>query len=513
MSGQRPNVLVLMSDEQAWNTLGCNGNPAARTPHLDALAASATTFDGCYTPFPLCCPSRTSLWTGLMPRHHHVLGNWRAIAPDLREHSVAQAFRRAGYHTIYAGKWHVPGTTPSRMGFVDTTAIPAVLSGKDRGRYIESYRTYATAQGYDLEPDHIENLTPADICALRDPATPHRTTAEIPLEHFLETWQTREFLQALRRRPEGEPWLAVCSYNAPHFPMVVPAPYDRIIDRRQVRLPASFSTAVRTRPAEVRTSSFATKYADLDELGWVELTAHYLGLCALVDAQVGTILDHLRGTGELDHTIVVYTSDHGDMMGAHRLMEKGHLLHYEEALRVPLLLRHPDGRQARSGGLVSVVDLAATLAELAGVGWDPGDGRSFAAMVGDASAGPTRDHVTAETVLYGMESDASGEHRDPASWDASTDGMNLSVRTPSLRYVFRSRDEDELFDHRRDPGEQRNVAGDPAYDRDRTALRGLLAQEVADVYPQVARTLRAPATAGARTVAPAPTSGREGATT
>ncbi|HVV98983.1 MAG TPA: sulfatase-like hydrolase/transferase, partial [Planctomycetaceae bacterium] len=213
---RRPNVLIVMSDEQSWDTMGCTGNPAARTPNLDALCAESTSFDHAYTPFPLCCPSRTSLWTSRMPRHHGVLGNWRPIVPQLRSAGVAQAFRQAGYHTIYTGKWHVPGTTPAQMGWADASAIPAVLKGRDRGRYIPDYREYAASRGYQLDEKHIENLTAADIAATRD--QPY-ATASVRLEDFLETWQTGEFLQALDRRPGDSPWLATCSYNAPHFPM------------------------------------------------------------------------------------------------------------------------------------------------------------------------------------------------------------------------------------------------------------------------------------------------------
>jgi arylsulfatase len=488
---ERYNVLVVMSDEQRWDSLGYAGNPAAHTPHLDALAEQSTVFERTYTPFPLCCPSRASLWTGRMPRHHHVLGNWRAVNPALREAGLGRAFGRAGYHTMYCGKWHVPGTTPARMGFDEHVAIPAVLDGRDRGRYIEPYRAYAEAAGYELVDGNIENLTPADVQTLR--TAPHRGPAEIPPDHFLETWQTGQFLRTLENAPDDRPWFAVCSFNAPHFPMIVPEPYDTIIDRSRVELPASFATGPGTRPREVAESAFATKYADLDEAGWVDLIAHYLGLCALVDKQVGTIVEHLRRTGQLDRTIIVYTSDHGDLMGAHRLMEKGHLLHYEEALRIPLLVRHPEaGNAGRTSNLVSVVDLAATLTELAGVPWEEDDdGISFAGMLGRPSGPPTREDVTAETVLYGMRTDANGDYTDPATWNAKTDAINLSVRTDSFRYVFRSRDIDELYDHSTDPHEQRNVAADPSYTKDRSRLRGLLAAEVGDVFPQVATTLEA----------------------
>ena len=187
----RPNVLIVMSDEQSWDTLGANGNAAAATPHLDRLVSESTSFDGCYTPFPLCCPSRTSLWTGLMPRHHGVLGNWRPIETRLQTSGFAQAFRRSGYHTYYNGKWHVPGTTPAAMGWHKSSAIPAVIQGQDRGRYIDDYRDWVQAQGYVLDPHHIENLTSEDLAALSE--RPY-STSTVPLESFLETWQTDRFL-------------------------------------------------------------------------------------------------------------------------------------------------------------------------------------------------------------------------------------------------------------------------------------------------------------------------------
>ncbi|MGH3662053.1 MAG: sulfatase-like hydrolase/transferase [Micromonosporaceae bacterium] len=489
MPRRGPNVLVLMSDEQRWDTLGSTGNPAARTPHLDALAERAVSFDECHTPFPLCCPSRTSLWTARMPRNHHVMGNWRQVAPELRDASIASAFGDAGYHTIYNGKWHVPGATPARMGFTDTSAIPAILDGRDRGRYIEPYREYVRSLGYPIVPHHIENLTPRDLTLIdRRAKAPMCGAADIALEHYLETWQTDQFRQAIDRRPDDRPFFAVCSYNAPHFPMVVPRPYDTLIDRASVRLPESFATGLATKPREVAESHFGADFAHLTEQQWIEVSAHYQGFCALIDTQVGAVLEHLRRAGELERTIVVYTSDHGDMMGAHRLMEKGHLLHYDEATRVPLLVAHPDGASGRTGNLVSMVDVAPTVAELAGVDFEPADGVSFADMIGGAEA-PTRDHVTSETCLYQMESEANGVYTSPHTLDLARDALNLSVRTPTVRYTYRSHDIDELYDHTTDPHEQRNVAADPGHAAQRNELRKLLADEVGDVFVQAARVL------------------------
>ncbi len=104
-----------------------------------------------------------------MPHAHHVLGNWRHIRPELADGGLVHAFAGAGYHTLYTGKWHVPGTTPARFGFADTAAIPAVLLGRDRGRYIEPYREYARARGFRLLADNMENLTAGDAARLHRP--------------------------------------------------------------------------------------------------------------------------------------------------------------------------------------------------------------------------------------------------------------------------------------------------------------------------------------------------------
>lgn len=483
-----PNVLIVMSDEQSWDTMGCTGNPAARTPAIDALCAESTSFDRAYTPFPLCCPSRASLWTGLMPRHHGVLGNWRPIAPEFRASGLAVDFAAAGYHTIYTGKWHVPGTTPQAMGWIDTSAIPAVINGQDRGRYIPDYRDFAAHAGYDLDPDHIENLTAADLAATRE--HPYATSS-IDLEHFLEPWQTDQFITALERRPDGKPWLATCSFNAPHFPLIVPEPYDRLIDRSAVQLPKSLASGPETRPREVRESGYAARFADLTEHDWVESIAHYLGLCALVDAQLGRIVDHLRQTGDWDNTIIVFTSDHGDMMGAHGLMQKGHLLHYEEDLHVPLFIHHPDIPAARVDSLVSVCDIAPTVAELAGVSLTtPHDGISATGLLGRDHADATRSFVTAETCLAAGHPGGHGEPFYATDWEYPRDGLNLSVRTSDLRYIFRSHDDDELYDLSTDPGEENNLAADSAYAARRHELRCVLADEIGNSFTGVADRLR-----------------------
>jgi arylsulfatase len=494
---RRKHVLVLMADEQRWDSLGHTGSPAARTPHVDALAAHGASFERCYTPYPLCCPARASLWTGLLPHQHHVTGNWMHLRPDLRDGAnggLVRAFADAGYHTLYTGKWHVPGTTPARLGFADSAAIPAVLNGRDRGRYIEPYRAYAEAQGYRLVQGHIENLTERDLAQLKRPGKAPCGTAEIALEHFLETWQTGQLLERLEARPADRPFFAVCSYNAPHFPMIVPAPYDALIDPADVPLPASLRAGPDGLPREVADSHFAHLAHEIDESEWRRLIAHYLGLCALVDVQVGRALEYLEGRGLLDDTIVVYTADHGDMMGTHGLFEKGYPLHYEETLRVPLVIADPDHPvPARPRGLASLVDVVPTIAELAGVALPASaerEGRSLAAAVTGADPSAGRPHVVCETFAYAGKESGAGSYVDFARFEELRGSANLSIRTPSLRYTFRWNDVDELFDLEADPEQRRNLAGQSEHGETVRALRGTLVEEIERTDTSFAAAIR-----------------------
>jgi arylsulfatase A-like enzyme len=480
------NVLIIMSDEQSWDTLGCHGNPSQITPNLDALASHGVSFDRCYTAYPLCCPARASLWTGLMPHATQVTGNWRSIREDLRDAGLASNFKQAGYHLIYTGKWHVPGTTPARFGYDDISAIPAVLEGRDRGRFIEEYRDYARAQGYVLHETHVENLTNADIAKLREPGKAPGGTSEIAEEHFLETWQTGKFLDALKRRPADKPFFAVCSYNAPHFPMIVPKPFDTLVDPKDVRLPGNFLSGTEGKPQEVLDSAYARKLQGVDEGEWRRFIALYLGLCAMIDKQVGRIVDYLKSNGLFEDTIVVFLSDHGDMMGAHGLVEKGFPLHYEEALRVPLIIANAPQTQAAAIGassdaLVSLIDLIPTLAEATGVRIaQTTDGRSFAQALANPQNVAHRDAVLAETFKLGVEenADIGGESVSLAHFRKGVDSINVSVRTKRWKYIFRYKDIEELYDVENDPLENVNLAGDPQHSATLSELKATMLNEL-----------------------------------
>jgi arylsulfatase A-like enzyme len=360
----------------------------------------------------------------------------------------------------------------------------------DRGRYIEEYREYAAAQGYTLLPGNIENLTAADVALLKQRDKAPCGRAEIALEHYLEVWQTKQFLDALERRRDDQPFFAVCSFNAPHFPMVVPAPYDTLISPEDVVLPPNFLKGIEGKPAEVLESRYYKHLEHLDETEWRRFIAHYLGFCSLIDSQVGDIVGYLKQNGLYDNTIVVFVSDHGDMMGAHGLVEKGFYLHYEEALRVPLILAGAGSKGKQSEAIVQLNDLIPTLAELTGIPMQTDiDGRSFAGVV-QGTSDKHRPYAMAETFKWNGEESGKGECTPLSGFDPQTDSFNLSIRTNTLKYIFRYRDIDELYDMISDPYENVNLAADESRADDLIRMRALLLDELRQSSPLLADLLQ-----------------------
>jgi arylsulfatase A-like enzyme len=268
--------------------------------------------------------------------------------------------------------------------------------------------------------------------------------------------------------------------------MIVPEPYDRLIRPEDVPLPVNFCAPLDGKPREVRESKYVKPYADLDEHQWRRLIAHYYGFCSLVDTQVGKILRYLRIRGLDDNTIVVYLSDHGDMMSSHGMFQKGHPMHYEETTRVPMIIRHPDGGTAgRVEGFVSLMDVLPTLADLTDVVIDRStDGLSAAGLLEDTRGEPIRDHVLAETFLVDGAPGGHGEHTDPATLDGESAAAILSIRTADHKLILHSHDQHELYDMRGDEAEMTNLASTrPAVVED---LRSRLLAAVRQDVPAVA---------------------------
>lgn len=452
----RPNVLVVMSDQQQASTVAPDS--ACLTPHLDDLAERGVRFDRCYTPSPVCSPARASFMTGQLPHQHGMVDVEHAV-PTYRAGLVAdvpmwsQTLRAAGYHTGYYGKWHVERT-------YDMDSY-----GFDRaGAYREPGPDYlAHRAGLGLAPSPVVD-EPHRI--VRQPGyrdLPLYGVTDEPEESTLEYFTVSNALGFLDDAvARDEPWALMVSTKAPHEPYVVPRPYFDLYDPAAIELPATFDDDLGDRPAIYRRQQ--SVWAELSADDFRTATACYYALCTMVDAQVGRLLRRIEDSGQLDDTIVVYTSDHGDLMGAHRLLLKG-VPAFDEVYRVPLVVSWPNGIAGSRvvDDLVQSHDIAETLA-----------------VLGDAT-------LDAHAVdLMPLLRGASGAARETAVAELHGQRFSYTQRVvwhDTLKYVFNAFDFDELYDLEVDPDERVNRAADPAY-RDRlermTARMWEIASETGD---------------------------------
>lgn len=422
-----PNLLFLITDQQQAATVA-SGSPCL-TPNLDALAARGTQFSRCYAPNPICSPSRASLMTGLLPHSHGMVDVTHAVPPYRAELQPAlpmwpQMLQAAGYRTAYYGKWHVGRTNRLEpFGFDDYDVDGYHLlqglverPGPMRPRGVVRQPGYRDFLLYGVVDEPVE-------------ATPEWTLYQDGVH----------FLRAVAQRP-GQPWALFLSSEAPHDPYIAPRGYYERYNPVTLPPPASFDDGLAGRPAIYRRIQRVWQ-----ELGWAqaaEATACYYALCSLLDDLIGGLLTELTALGLAENTVVVFTSDHGDYLGAHRLFLKG-IPAFEEAYRVPLLLAGPGipaGQQMDQ--VVSLLDLPPTLTELLLGRPFSGQGRSLTPLLaGHAAAWPNEAYAEMQGQRFAYQ--------------------QRIVWQENWKYVFNTFDEDELYDLATDPHELHNLAADP----------------------------------------------------
>ena len=419
----RPNILLILTDQQNANMLSCAGNRYVRTPAMDKIAALGARFERAYCMNPMCVPSRFSLFTGRRGSDIGLLNNTDAhiseIPATILEHAMGWQMRRAGYHTAYGGKTHFPvGLTPEGFGF-------ETISQDDRDRLAEDCAHF-------LARDHSEPfllvasfINPHDIChmAIRD-------FAETPLERRLSRPDRIELLELdnALQIPDGmakeEFFRTVCPPLPENF-----------------AIPPDEAEAIRLMQARSPFKGKAREY--YSEQDWRRHRWAYARLTERVDEQIDRVLAALEANDLVDDTLVIFTSDHGDMDASHRMEHK--TAFYEEAARVPLLIAGPgiaqglvDDQRLVSNGL----DLLPTLCAIAGL--EPPaelEGRSLLPLLGAAPSAVWRDATPVESELGQM------------------------IVRQDLKYMryYQGARREQLVDLAADPGEMRNAITDEAY--------------------------------------------------
>ena len=435
MPEKQPNILLIMSDEHAPMYGGPYGHPLVQTPHMDRLAQDGVTFTNAYCNSPLCMPSRMSFMTG---RYIHHIGAWDNAAP-LRPDAVtwAHLLRDAGYDVVLSGKQHFGGMDQLH-GFRAQLA-----------RDLHAERQHGLTDW--------ENGTPAAGRPWGGPAQAGPgTTVEIEVDDLAEA----EALTYLRDPARKEqPWALNVSFIAPHFPLVVPQRFWELYPLEDIDLPNIPEGHLENQHPVYQRMRRMFGCVDFPEELVRRARAGYYGLITYLDEKIGNLLQTLEQIGQLENTVVIYTSDHGEMNGEHGLWRKSNF--YEASARVPLQIMFPDQMSAgkRIDEIVSLVDLTAMLVDIAeGHPLSQFDGDNLMPLV-QGTTTDWKDYAFSEYLAHGVERPMA------------------MLRKGRYKFNYSLGDPPELYDINEDPEEFRNLANEPGYQEICNAMQAQLLAE------------------------------------
>ena len=472
----RQNVLFLISDDLN-NLLGCYGDPLARTPNLDKLAARGVRFDRAYCAYPLCGPSRNSLLTGLYPNTTGVHSNGQMFRQTNPSHvSLPQAFRHQGYLAARIGKLFHYGVPVSigTDGYDDPASWEIEFNPAGVDRLEEEPRMFS------LDPGNLGS-------ALSWYASPSRDA--LHTDGIIAS-EAEWVLERCAQRKD-RPFFLALGFFRPHTPFAAPKdPYFGYYPEKKMPVVQGVKEDEKDIPAPALGSRKKEEEKLTDDLRRQARQAYYASI-SFMDAQVGRVLGTLDRLGLADNTIIVFTSDHGYHLGEHGLWKKSSV--FEESARVPLLIVAPgvSHRNTVVKTPVSHVDLYPTLAVLAGVATPSNlQGQSLVPMLKDSS---TKGRGWALTQVVRRESSGGGKRRATA---VSGDGpggrySGYSLRTDRWRYTEwgdGGRLGRELYDHDNDPRELTNLAAAPAHAGTVRNLSQQLASAVKASFPPAGKT-------------------------
>ncbi len=345
----RPNFIIFITDTQGANVVGCYGRPELRTPNMDRVAESGTRFDRAYTTCPVCTPARAGLFTGVFP---HNSGPWANSIPLYENtRTMAHYLGDAGYRCVYSGKWHLSG-----HDYFDTGICP---DGWEKDYWFDG-------------KNYLDTLSDEEKAIWRGAAD---SIDQVPDKRITPefTWAHRVSDQGIRflEKQQDNPFCMVLSYDEPHHPWACPREFmEPFLDYQYGIVPAREDTLASKPHIQ---SMWREKVKNIpDHVHPLRNGAFFLplyfGCNSYVDYEMGRVVDRLEQLGMDDNTYVIFTSDHGDLMGEHGLLSKGACM-YDGAARIPLIIRPPKKEECQPHVMTSPVshaDILPTLLTLAG---------------------------------------------------------------------------------------------------------------------------------------------------
>jgi arylsulfatase A-like enzyme len=509
-----PNFILFITDQHRADFLGCYGHPIVRTPHIDSIAARGTAFDRFHVASPVCMPNRATLMTGRMPSVHGVRSN--GIPLSMNAVTFVDLLRDAGYRTALIGKSHLQNFTswpplikrpPARPGYREPSAELAQALRTDLGepRYeqetpefwqrddaavampfygfdaVTLVRAHGDAVGGDYDrwlaarDPNARTLLGPDNSLPHDYVCPQAHRTAIPAELYSTAFLGERAAAFLDDAEADEPFFLMVSFPDPHHPFNPPGRYWDMYKPEAFPAPEAFRRNDWTPPAHVQAilDQREAGKANLEGMNTIgvsvretqEARALTCGMITCIDDAIGGVLAALDRSAHCDYTVVIFTSDHGDHLGDHRLLLKG-AEQYQSIVRVPFIWADPQasGSPARTGALASTIDISATVLDRARIEPFSGiQGRSLLPVVTNGSAA-VRDSVF---IQY--------DHQVPSPGSGVPPRVHTLIDGRYRLSVFQGTPWSELYDLHDDPGEFQNLWDMPAHAATRAAMMERLA--------------------------------------
>lgn len=461
MADRQPNIILFMCDQLRYDALGCYGNTQIHTPNIDSLALGGSTFDNHFVQNPVCSPSRCTVLTGRYPRNHGTRDNGIPLRDS--EVTLAQVLRDSGYVTAAIGKMHI--TTQFMPKEDEQDDWPEDCYGFDiihttcdckTGEYLkwleqESQEDYREVKLQGERKMKEDRASAAD----KDVSGPPQVyPSGINPRYHQSRWIADRMIDLIEQSEEGKPFFAYCSFVDPHHPFDPPEPYASMYDPDRLAPPVRREGELEDKPPHFGKAltghGFSNEkydYRKLTARQWGEVKAAYYAMITLVDDNIGRILRALEDKKITGDTVIMFTNDHGELLGDHGLLFKGPF-HYDSIIRAPMIIRWPGvvPQGSRYSQVTEHVDIMPTLLEYAGV--RPPYGVQGSSMVpilrGDKGAG--KSYAMTEFNCY--------------DWGLSV--KTLTGKDYKLTY-YAGEEYGELYDRVRDPEEFTNLWEDAGY--------------------------------------------------
>ncbi len=466
-SSKDKNLLFIIVDQQRYDALSIAGNPIVKTPNLDKLARQGAYFKNAYTPVAVCGPARSSILTGTTVNTHRVTTNDKTYdyndSPVMTMKTFDEILTEKGYHAEYYGKWHVLTShaevykNPNKYAknrkyifeplgqrhlYLDYLNDVFPREEPKKGQLLDRFtkRPY-TPDPIDIDYGKTYNEVKKEVKHRHSQPNYHGKSS-IPKEHTITAYYAKKTIDAIKRLKD-KPFSITTSFHFPHAPMIPSEPYYSMYDPDKMPIPSSIKDDMQNSPyMNANGRKKLTVFADEEKLKY--MISNYYGLITELDDWIGQIMKTLEDEGVAEHTMVIFTSDHGEMLGAHGMREKN--VFYEESSHVPLMIKMPHEikKETTVNGYVSNIDLFATIMDYLNIGNYNSDGESL------------RDLIEHKQTNHGNYVVTEWDYRGPTSpnYMIVKDGWKLMVP-----YTEDSKVINAMYHLTEDPHEMNNLLG------------------------------------------------------